>query len=113
MDLLFLKPKDFDLLDRAAQQSITELHAKTQIGQDVNFDGTPTPCSPIDRRFKWGQNVAVKPPARDGVKTVLKDVDGVGCVEGGDPYPVSEVEALFGYHFQLVDLIQDVFESVL
>jgi hypothetical protein len=57
--------------------------------------------------------VAVKPPARDGVKTVLKYVDGIGRVEGGNPYPVSEVEALFGHHFQLVDLIQDVSESVL
>jgi len=27
VDLLFLKPKNFDLLDRAAQQSITELQA--------------------------------------------------------------------------------------
>ncbi len=27
VDLLFLKPQDFDLLDRATQESITELQA--------------------------------------------------------------------------------------
>jgi len=27
------------------------------------FDGAPTPCAPIDGRFKWGQIVVVKPPA--------------------------------------------------
>jgi len=99
VDLLALKSHDFNLLNRAAQESVAELQAQAQGCHNVYLDRTATPGTAANCCFTGGQAVAIKPPAGDSVETVLKHMDRVDRVEGGYPHLIAERQVFFGYLF--------------